>query len=137
MKHFILTYIIVCFLGCSTKTLIKPVPTMDDKLDVYINEFVETPNLTTCEKVVDLRRDIHHFICVETETDRTYFIPIEEWENNFIGDHFIRVSRLDLRKRLTNTEELKKFVCGFKNIDCDNLDKTPPLEPLIPYLEVK
>ena len=82
-----------------------------DKLDVYLESWVKDPNLTYCKKLVDLEKGIDGFFCVETLSDRKYYVPSEDWEEKEMDDHFVRVSIAQLKDYVKNNEILRDFLC--------------------------
>ena len=123
--------------ACSTKEILKPEPTQIDKLDVYVNAFLSSSNLTACEKIVDVENNLNDYVCVETETDRTYIIAVEEWDKKHFDDIFLRISKRQLRYLMSKIKTFKEGVCLEKGIDCKEIDHIEPLEELTPYLETK
>ena len=130
--------IILVFLllaGCSTNELLKPAPTKNDKMDVYINEFLTSTNLTACEKVVDVENHIDDFICVETATPRSYVIPSKQWEEKGFDLLFTRISKLQFRELLTHIKTFKNSVCKEDGVKCEEITHTNMMKELTPYMD--
>ena len=125
--------IFLLLVGCSTKEIISPKPTQIDKFDIYVNEFLTSSNLTTCEKRVDLENYLDDYFCVETQTERAYVVPTKEWDSKHIDDHFTRVSKRQFRYLLTHIKAFKNQVCVEEGVNCKELDHKQPLEVLKPY----
>ena len=137
MKYSIYFHIFMIILnGCALSDVMKVDPTGEDKLDIYVNSLLQSQNLVVCEKIVDVENHLNHMICNETETDRQYNIPIPEWEQQYLDDYFSRVSKKDLKNKLSLFKNFKTHICGLKKeITCVDNVHYEPMEQLIPYLE--
>ena len=123
--------------GCALNGAIPQNPTGNDKLDIYLTKWVETINITACEKVIDEEFDIKAVLCVETETDRKIHIPIEEWEKRQLEDLFLKVSKRDLRRFLSENHNLRDMVCQELELDCSDSVVYPVMPELSDFVEAQ
>lgn len=105
--------ILFCFLsGCATESFIKPSPTGDDKLDVYVEKWIEGENITFCQKVIDKKHLIDGYFCLETlNRDNRYYIPSKDWLAKGFELKFLRVSKLQLRRKLDKDGFFRDYLC--------------------------
>ena len=139
IKFVFVFYLIlnILFLSCALNQAIPSNPTGNDKLDIYLSKWVESINITACERVLDLENDIDAVLCVETETDRRIHIPFKAWEEMNLEDLFLRVSKKDLRLFLSKNKNLRDLVCEELGLDCSEDAEYPIMPELTPFVEAK
>ena len=124
--------------ACSLKGNVPENPTGNPELDVYLSKWIDSPNITACERVLDKEYGIDAVLCVETMTDRKINIPFSEWENNNLEDLFLKVSKRDIRNFINKNDDLREKLCAhFVEFDCSNNKDYPPMEELVPYVEAE
>ena len=133
LRLILLNFLFIFLFGCKT----LPKPTGDDRLDVYLQKIIKTPNVVVCDKFEDAQSDLHVFVCAETELNRVYYIPFEEWEDKHLDDYFTRISKRDLLDLQTFYDMYKNKICETAQITCEYENDYKPLEVLIPYLRVE
>ena len=127
----------ILFLSCALKQAIPANPTGNDKLDIYLSKWVESINITACERVLDLENEIDAVLCVETETDRRIHIPFKAWKEMNLEDLFLKVSKKDLRLFLSKNKNLRDLVCEELELDCSEDAEYPVMPELTPFVEAK
>lgn len=136
MKKIIFFAFIFFTISCSSKDYFKEVlkPKSNDQLYVYIERFINTPNLAICDRKKGKYTD--HIICIETETDRTYAISMHDWIDHNLPAHYMLVRKKDILAFLQKNQNFLDFVCGLDKFKCEKT-KFPPKPELIPFLRAK
>lgn len=131
MKLFLFGFICI-FVGCSTSSVIPdPQPTGNPGQDIYVQEWLSSPNITFCERILDLENYLDGYFCMETITKNKYYIPEKAWKAHNLDILFLHVSKAQIRAKLDKDKVLKDYLCGkSSNIDCNNLG-TPDVMPEI------
>ncbi len=132
IKLFLFIFVFV-FIGCSTSSVVPdPQPTGDSTQDIYIQEWLTSPNLTFCEKILDVENYLDGYFCMETMTKNKYYIPAKDWKTHNIDTLFLHISKAQVRAKLDKDEVLKDYLCGrsSSNVDCKDLG-TPDVMPEI------
>ena len=122
IKLFPFAFICI-FVGCSTSSVIPdPQPTGNPGQDIYIQEWLSSPNITFCERILDLENYLDGYFCMETMTKNKYYIPKKDWEKHDLDIYFLLVSKAQIRAKLDKDMVLKNYLCGrSSNVDCNNL----------------
>ena len=111
-KIFMLTMICFFVSGCSLNSILKPDPTGDNELDVYVQKWIEGKNVTFCQKVVDKEHDLDGYFCLETlNAENKYYIPSTDWYEKGFELKFLRVSKLQLRAKFDKDEFFRDYLC--------------------------
>ena len=135
----IILFLIAQFIlaSCALNSALPANPTGNDELDIYLTKWVESINITACQRVVDEQYGINSFLCVETETNRKINIPIEAWEERGLEDLFLRVSKKDLRQFLSENNNLRDLVCKELELDCSKVINYPVMPELSDFVEAE
>lgn len=127
---------LLIFLGsCKASQVIPhPQPTGNDKLDIYLQNWITSYNITFCEKVLDVENDIDGYFCLETMTENRYYIPRPEWENAGLEYLFLRVSKKQLRTKFDKDKILNKYLCiNRPKVNCKDLGSPNIMQEIQPW----
>ena len=129
MRYLLLLLLLV---GCSgdVRQYIKPTPTGDYKLDVYIQKYLEGVNITLCQYVLEEKTLLDGYFCFETLNDENeYYVPIEEWIKDKLKYKFILASKENLREKHDSEKLHRDFLCR-ENPPCNygELKSMPELQ---------
>ena len=100
---------LLCFflLNCGVTSFLDPNPSTNHSKNVYVQGWLESQNLTTCHRFLDLELDINGFGCKESETDTVYFIPYSKWYSSKLNEMFVLYSKSQVDALLAK----KDFFC--------------------------
>lgn len=117
--------------GCRVSDIFDAQQT-DGEVTVYLQDWINSPNLTYCSRKIDREYEIDGYFCVERLTKIRYYIPISQWNDNFLEAYFVSVSKKQLLLRLKQDDALRDYILS-KGIKADKDSDIKHMKVLEPY----
>lgn len=129
MKLIVLLLIIWwIFSSCSPADLVKPNPTGFSEQDFALQAYITTSNIAYCNREKNLEKSVDGYICLETGSDKVFYVPLHKWEEGVKYDF-----TLYSKNQVTELLDVLKNFCDKIPSACKEV-KTEPLLSLRPYL---
>ena len=122
-----LSWVLSCLIiaGCSPGNIIEPRPTGFSEKDFALQAYIETSNIAYCNREKNLDRGTDGYICLETKTDKTYYVPLHAWESGVKYDF-----ELYAKAQVTQLLDVLKRFCDKIPEACKDTEKPKTLKSL-------
>ena len=125
MKIFL--FLTLFFCGCASKDILQPNPSGFTEKDFWLQGYFESQNIAHCYREQNIEQNTDGFICLETGTDYTYYVPFNEWDSK-IKFGFVRYSKEQIDQLLAKLN----FFCDKVPQACVH-NKPETLPELLPF----